>query len=137
MSPGCGWCQTTTPLPCYTTTRSSSTTDVRGLQCVNEVFKYYWCLLDMADAKPLYRCHTTQQRGLQVPHHCRTEYYKIVYAAPAYYTKAPNPLLVVYWNIMSVLCFIRVVYNSDYLMVFCFPMWCVAAHVGESSLRWS
>ncbi|EFX89799.1 hypothetical protein DAPPUDRAFT_232895 [Daphnia pulex] len=26
----------------------------------------------------------------------RTEYYKIMYAAPAYYTKAPNPLLVVY-----------------------------------------
>ncbi len=57
----------------------------------------------MVDAKPLHRCHTTQQRGLQVLHHCRTEYYKIMYAVPAYYTKAPNPLLVVYWNMMSLL----------------------------------
>ncbi|EFX64631.1 hypothetical protein DAPPUDRAFT_266056 [Daphnia pulex] len=41
-------------------------------------------------------CHTSQQRGLQVLHHCGTEYYKTMYAATFYYTKAPNRLLVVY-----------------------------------------
>jgi hypothetical protein len=41
-------------------------------------------------------CHTSQQRGLQVLHHCGTEYYKTMYAATFYYTKAPNPLLIVY-----------------------------------------
>ncbi|EFX64790.1 hypothetical protein DAPPUDRAFT_117857 [Daphnia pulex] len=41
-------------------------------------------------------CHTSQQRGLQVLNHCGTEYYKTMYAATFYYTKAPNPLLVVY-----------------------------------------
>jgi hypothetical protein len=88
----------------------------------------------MADTKPPHCCQTTQQRGLQVLHHCRTEYYKIMYAAPAYYTKAPKLLLVVYYNIVSVLCYIRLVYNSDYLMVFRFAMWNVATEVGESSL---
>jgi hypothetical protein len=33
---------------------------------------------------------------VQVLNHCGMEYYKT--AATFYYTKAPNPLLVVYWN---------------------------------------